>query len=228
MQTLWLARHAHRLDFIQPEWFDTAVYRYDPPLSEEGVDRSISLAQEFSRVRIDRIYTSPFLRTIQTADPLARLLQLPIRLEWGLCEWLCQDWTSGFPKTTPMADLITHYPYIDATYNSLVLPCYPETIAELDARIAMIADKLIEGNGQNILAIGHKGSILGIAAALTGDDAWRAEDLACGGVIKLVRQDRLSSGNWVETPCCANGRLRQQHGFAGADFSLPVCAVTKH
>jgi broad specificity phosphatase PhoE len=192
MQTLWLVRHAHRLDFIQPEWFDTAVYRYDPPLSDEGFDRSISLAQQFSQVRIDRIYTSPFLRTIQTADPLARLLQLPIQLEWGLCEWLCQDWTSGFPETTPMEDLRRCYPNIDATYKSLVLPCYPETVAELDARIAMIADKLIQCNGENILAIAHKGSVLGIAAALTGDEAWKTDDLACSGVIKLVCQDGLS------------------------------------
>ena len=192
MQTLWLARHAHRLDFIQPEWFDTAVYRYDPPLSEEGVDRSISLAQEFSRVRIDRIYTSPFLRTIQTADPLARLLQLPIRLEWGLCEWLCQDWTSGFPETTPVEDLIRFYPNIDVAYKSLVLPCHPETAAELDTRIAIIAGKLIESNCENILAIAHKGSVLGMAAALTGDNTWKAYDLACGEAIKLVCQDGLS------------------------------------
>jgi broad specificity phosphatase PhoE len=192
MQTLWLVRHAHRLDFIQPGWFDTAVYRYDPPLSDEGFDRSISLSQEFSQVRLDRIYTSPFLRTIQTADPLARLLQLPIRLEWGLCEWLCQDWTSGFPETTPVEDLRQCYPNIDATYKSLVLPCYPETVAELDARIAMIADKLMQCNGENILAIAHKGSVLGIAAALTGDDDWKTYDLACGGVIKLVCQDGLS------------------------------------
>jgi broad specificity phosphatase PhoE len=189
MQTLWLVRHAHRLDFIQPEWFDTAVYRYDPPLSDEGFDRSLSLAQDFSQVQIDRIYTSPFLRTIQTVDPLARLLQFPIRLEWGLCEWLCQHWTSEFPKTTPVADLIAHYPYIDATYKSLVLPCYPETAAELDARIAMIADKLIEGKDRNILAIGHKGSILGIAAALTGENEWRDYNLPCGGIIKLIGSD---------------------------------------
>jgi broad specificity phosphatase PhoE len=192
MQTLWLVRHARRLDFIQPEWFDTAVYRYDPPLSDEGIERAISLAQEFSQVRIDRIYTSPFLRTIQTADPLARLLQLPIRLEWGLCEWLCQDWTSGFPETNPVEDLIRSHPNIDVAYKSLVLPCYPETAAELDARIAIIAGKLVQGNGENILAIAHKGSVLGMVAALTGDDAWKTADLACGRVIKLVCKDRLS------------------------------------
>jgi broad specificity phosphatase PhoE len=193
MQILWLVRHAHRLDFIQPEWFDTATYRYDPPLSAAGFDRSNSLAHQLSQVRIDRIYTSPFLRTIQTADPLARLLQLPIRLEWGLCEWLCQDWTDGFPETTPVDESIRYYPNIDDAYQSLVIPCYPENIQELDARIAIIAGKLVQSNSGNVLAIAHKGSVLGIAAALTGNDNWKTYDLACGEVIKLVCQD----GRWL-------------------------------
>lgn len=194
MQTLWLVRHAHRLDFVQPEWFNTATYRYDPPLSVEGFDRANSLAQQLSQVQIERIYTSPFLRTIQTADPLARLLQLPIRLEWGLCEWLCQDWTDGFPETTPINESIRCYPNIDDAYQSLVIPCYPEDIQELDARIVTIAGKLVQGNSENSLAIAHKGSVLGIAAALTGDDNWKNYDLACGDVIKLMCKDERWSG----------------------------------
>jgi broad specificity phosphatase PhoE len=195
MQTLWLIRHAHRLDFVQPEWFDTATYRYDPPLSIEGLDRSRSLAKQFSQVRIDKIYTSPFLRTIQTVDPLARSLQLSIQLEWGLCEWLCQDWTSGFPETNPIDELMLLYPNIDDAYQSLVIPCYPETAKELDARIAIIADKLVQSNCENILAIAHKGSVLGIVAALTGNQHWRTYDLPCGGIIKLV----CSDGRWLSS-----------------------------
>jgi broad specificity phosphatase PhoE len=195
MQTLWLVRHAHRLDFIQPEWFDTAIYPYDPPLSTQGFDRARAIATELSRVQIDRIYTSPFLRTIQTADPLARLLQLPIQLEWGLCEWLCQDWTSGLPETTPVKNLLGFHPNIDAAYKSLVIPCYPETSEELDARIINIAYKLMQGNCQNILAIAHKGSVLGIAAALTGNDDWKTYDLPCGGMIKLICTD----GRWLSS-----------------------------
>ena len=196
MQTLWLVRHAHRLDFVQPEWFDKAIYPYDPPLSTQGCDRSLELATAFSEVKIERIFTSPFLRTIQTADPLARLLQLPIQLEWGLCEWLCQDWTLGLPQTTPVDELMRCYPNIVASYQSQVMPRYPETITELDARIAMIADKLIQCNDRDMLAIAHKGSVLGIVAALTGDLNWKTYDLACGGVIKLVCNE---DGRWLSS-----------------------------
>ncbi len=190
MQTIWLVRHAHRLDFIQPEWFETALHPYDPPLSPEGIERSIALAKELSRAPIDLIYTSPFLRTVQTVDPLARILELPIRLEWGLCEWLCRDWTTALPETLTIDELRLDYPNIDPVYRSLVLPCYPETHVELDARLNIIADKLVLDPSRNILAIAHKGSVLGIVAALTGDDRWRTYELACGEVIKLVREAR--------------------------------------
>jgi broad specificity phosphatase PhoE len=186
MQTVRLMRHADRLDFIQPEWFDTALYPYDPPLAPSGLNFAISLAQDLSLSPIEQIFTSPFLRTIQTAAPLARMLQIPIQLEWGLCEWLCQSWTLGFPATTPIDELIQDYPSIDRNYQSLVLPCYPETIEALDARTKIIAHKLVQSNVKNILAIAHKGSVLGIAAALTGDDNWRTHDLPCGGTIELV------------------------------------------
>jgi broad specificity phosphatase PhoE len=194
MQTIWLMRHADRLDFIQPEWFETALYPYDPPLAPSGLDLAIALAQDLSWSSIEQILTSPFLRTIQTAAPLARRLQLPIQLEWGLCEWLCQDWTLAFPATTPIDELMRDYPNIDRNYQSLVLPCYPETSEALDARIHIIAHKLVQSNFKNILAIAHKGSVLGIAAALTGDANWRTHDLPCGGMIKLVLVD---SGQWT-------------------------------
>ncbi|MFM2302956.1 MAG: hypothetical protein RLZZ135_359 [Cyanobacteriota bacterium] len=190
MQTLWLVRHAQRLDFVRPEWFETATYPYDPPLSVEGLARSIVIAERLSQLSIDLIFTSPFLRTIQTVDPLAQKLGLPIRLEWGLCEWLCQDWTSALPETTPLDTLMIDYPNIDSAYQSLVIPCYPETQAELDARIHILTQKLVCSHSQNMLAIAHKGSVLGIAAALTGDDVWRTYDLPCGAIIKLVRSEQ--------------------------------------
>jgi broad specificity phosphatase PhoE len=194
MQTFWLVRHAHRLDFIEPEWFESAIYPYDPPLSPQGHDRAAWLAQKFSDLKVDRIYTSPFLRTIQTADPLARSLKLPIQLEWGLCEWLCRDWTTELPKTTPIDELLQNYPNIDAGYQSLLVPCYPETTDALNIRLNTISQKLSLGNGDRAIAIAHKGSVLGIVAALTRNDDWRAYDLPCGGIIKLVNDGDRWSG----------------------------------
>ncbi len=193
MQTLLLVRHADRLDFIQPEWFETALRRYDPPLAQIGFDLALSLAHELSQASIGQIFASPFLRTIQTAAPLARLLELPIQLEWGLCEWLCQDWTTAFPATMPIDELMMDYP-IDQSYQSLVVPGYPETKTQLQKRTKMIAHKLVQSTSENMLAIAHKGSILGIAAALTRNNDWLTQELLCGERIELVRD----GANWRE------------------------------
>lgn len=194
MQTLWLVRHAHRLDFLEPEWFETAIYRYDPPLSPQGVDRASTLASELSQIPIDRLFSSPFLRSIQTAEPLARLLELPIQLEWGLCEWLCQDWSTELPQTTPVEELVKLYPNIDPSYQSLILPCYPETLAQLRTRVLSIAHKLVLCNCERVVAIAHKGSVLGIVAALTGEAKWLSYDLACGEMIEVVGDGDRWSG----------------------------------
>jgi broad specificity phosphatase PhoE len=48
----------------------------DIPLSEAGFERAQTLARVVSDAGISAIYTSKFLRTIQTAEPSARLLGL--------------------------------------------------------------------------------------------------------------------------------------------------------
>lgn len=103
------------------------------------------------------------------------------------------------PKTLSIDELRSDYPNIDLAYQSLVLPCYPETHDELDARTSILAHALVRNNAQNILAIAHKGSVLGMIAALTGNDAWQNYDLHCGEAIKLVRVDdewRLEIVDW--------------------------------
>jgi len=59
--TVFLVRHAEKED----------VPKQDPPLKKEGVARSQELARILSTAGIKAIYTSQFLRTKQTAEPLA-------------------------------------------------------------------------------------------------------------------------------------------------------------
>ncbi len=58
--TVFLVRHAEKED--EP--------KQDPPLKKEGVTRSQELARILSTANIKAIYTSQFLRTKQTAEPL--------------------------------------------------------------------------------------------------------------------------------------------------------------
>jgi len=62
--TVFLVRHAEK-DTSPPE---------DPPLLEAGTLRSQELARMLAKAGIKAIYTSQFLRTKQTAEPLAKQL----------------------------------------------------------------------------------------------------------------------------------------------------------
>jgi phosphohistidine phosphatase SixA len=66
--TVYLVRHAERAD--EP--------RQDPPLNEKGTARSQELARILSKANIKAIITSQFLRTKQTAEPLAKLASVPV------------------------------------------------------------------------------------------------------------------------------------------------------
>ena len=133
-QTVWIARHGNRLDFVNPEWFDTAVRRYDPPLSEDGFVQAAELGQRLKTANISQIFASPFLRTIQTANEIAQILNLPIKLEAGLGEWHNPDWMSQTPETHPQEFLAERYPRIDWSYQSYLTPNYPETKADVNRR----------------------------------------------------------------------------------------------
>jgi len=66
--TVFLVRHAEKADGQNP----------DPPLKQEGVARSKDLARILSTANIKAIYTSQFIRTKQTAEPLATKISVSV------------------------------------------------------------------------------------------------------------------------------------------------------
>ena len=66
--TVFLVRHAERAQ--EPA--------QDPPLTEAGRARAEALARLLSGAGVKAVYTSQFARTKQTAEPLAKLLGVPV------------------------------------------------------------------------------------------------------------------------------------------------------
>lgn len=165
-QTVWIARHGNRLDFVNPQWFNDAERRYDPPLSEDGVVQAQELAARLKPEKIRYIFASPFLRTIQTANEVATILDLPIYLEWGFCEWLNPQWMEQMPETHPSEWLQKHFPKIDWTYESYLKPSYPEALEELNQRTANTIQHLVSTIDEDVLIVGHGGSVFGVTKGL--------------------------------------------------------------
>ena len=189
-QTVWIARHGNRLDFVNPEWFNTAERRYDPPLSQDGFVQAQELGKRLKTAKIEHIFASPFLRTIQTANEVAEILDLSIKLEAGLSEWHNPEWMSEHPEIQPKEILAQNYPRIDWNYNSLVIPKYPESEAEVNQRTKDVANKIVSQFSDDILLVGHGASVWGTTAGLLGGKPNINASLCC--LVKLIRHQN----NW--------------------------------
>ncbi|MCT7956213.1 histidine phosphatase family protein [Laspinema palackyanum] len=187
-QIVWIARHANRLDFVNPEWFNTAERRYDPPLSADGFLQAQELAERLKGERINHVFASPFLRTVQTANQVAEILDLPLKLEWGLCEWLNPEWMTEMPETLPPDELARKFPRIDLSYHSRIVPKYPEYDPVCLERAGETARQLAEEFSGEILLVGHGASVIGATMGLAVDAAETELSAGLCCLYKLVRQ----------------------------------------
>ncbi len=171
LRTIWLARHGARQDSMYPGWRHTAERPDDTPLAKEGHQQARETGQ-FLRQQggVDVIYTSPFLRAVETAGNVAEILDVPIRIEPGLCEVLNPDWFQTKPECLSPADLAERYPWIELHYVPRVHPTYPEYEArgDVNERCRKTVHALLEDTWERSLWVGHGASVGGVAWALTG------------------------------------------------------------
>ncbi|HMP88618.1 MAG TPA: histidine phosphatase family protein [Kiritimatiellia bacterium] len=116
-RTIYIVRHGLRMDSKNPEWRLNADYPQDPALSARGFQQAYDLAQHLKDSGIRHIYSSPYLRARQTAQPLADMIDVPVQIEDGLREWLNPEWTKEPPRLCEYLNL----------EHSLVRPSFPET-----------------------------------------------------------------------------------------------------
>jgi broad specificity phosphatase PhoE len=187
-QIVWIARHGNRLDFVNPGWFNTAARPYDPPLSEDGVIQAQKLGKRLMGSGIKQIFASPFLRTVQTANCVAEFLDLPIKLESGLSEWLNPAWMISNPERHSMTELKQLFPRIDSSYRSRVIADYPETLFDVNKRTAQTALHLTREFAEDMLLVGHGASVVGATWGLVDGTPPVKATLCC--LVKLVRQEQ--------------------------------------
>ena len=90
-QTLWIVRHAERIDAVNPDWKKSAAEPENPPLTDKGL-RQAQCTAEFIATDISKqillrsknqekvvkqrisVLSSPFLRCVQTAQKIYRQL----------------------------------------------------------------------------------------------------------------------------------------------------------
>ena len=167
-RAVWLVRHASRRDFDEPGWAATAARPEDPPLSESGRREAWRIGRRLAAEPVAHVFASPFLRAVETGCAVAEALELPLKVEAGLSEWLSADWFPAPPRLLPLASLLGHCRRIDADYRPSGDARHGESGIEALRRAGRTALALARGFPGDLVLVGHGASVLGAAAGLLG------------------------------------------------------------
>ncbi len=171
-RNLYFVRHGMRADFENPSWRDTADNPHDTPLSPTGLAQADDVAAALADARIDRVFSSPFLRALETAHPLAAALDAPLCIEPGLCEWLNPAWFSAPPRWMSVTDAAARFPRVDTGYEPALIPEFPELVEteHVFARVRRTLDLVLARHSSGNLAFFAHGASLaqGIAGLIGG------------------------------------------------------------
>ncbi|KAL3132092.1 hypothetical protein ABBQ32_008702 [Trebouxia sp. C0010 RCD-2024] len=167
---IFITRHGERADLADERWLAQAEVADDPPLTEQGLQQAYELGRRLQAEDIRQIYSSPFLRTVQTAQEVAGCLRgdISICIEAGLAEgMLTRLFPDGRPNFRSAEELKLLCKNVDPAYKSLICLNFPEDYDESQERCKQIACHLAERHKhENILLVAHGLSVEYLATAL--------------------------------------------------------------
>jgi len=147
---------------------------FESPLIPKGHYNAKNLYGSMNRKKIDVIYSSPFLRTIQTADFYSKMKNLPINIDYSIAEFVAfQDrhnmysinnyiipevWRSNFNINT--TNMIKNDYILNETINECILRVY---------KFLDYLNKKYKDTDKNILIVTHM-SIVNIILGLQSDN----------------------------------------------------------
>ena len=140
MKKIYFVRHSLR-DFTIRE--DKEV-----PLTVEGLDLAKKLTPFFINKNIASIYTSPYLRAIQTIEPTAKLLDVKMIVEEELRERSVGEWVENFSEFST-----NQWHDFDFKLSN------GESLNEVKQRMLTIYNKILKQEKSNIIISGHGTSL---------------------------------------------------------------------
>lgn len=166
-QRVWIARHANRKDFADPDWATSADRPHDPGLSPDGLKQAQQLGRRVVSLDVDRIFASPFLRAVQTAHQVASIAEDAVFLEPGLGEWQNPDWFDGLAAPLDATTLADRFERVDLGHEPCRQPEYPESKHAALSRLGATARCLVEHHSEEtLLLVGHGITVLGVLHGL--------------------------------------------------------------
>ena len=143
---IYLVRHGERMDFNEKKEWDSewpkraanlGLEQEDAPLTERGHAQARKTAELISR-NVKNVYTSPFLRCVQTAEAISKSLGCELIRTADLTEWMNPEWFGRDDYGFFEKRHLTTFPPIFAPG----LPKIPESWTEAMERMNAILDNL--------------------------------------------------------------------------------------
>ena len=122
------------------------------PLTKEGLDQSKKLVKVLTKEKIDTIYSSPFIRTLQTIYPYAKKNNLPINVDYSLSEIQHPIIIAEKSYQITLPQYIADSFNISSEYTSTMNPSdysYPEDDKIVEKRVKKFMTKLVTDNINN-------------------------------------------------------------------------------
>lgn len=147
------------------------------PLTKKGLENSIELIDYLKKENIIKVYSSPFIRTLQTVYPFVKVSNLKINLEYGLVELHHQDLIPKKAVGITLPEYLAESFCCNLDYKSIIKHTdiiYPEKDKDVCLRTKRILKKIIEEHldidDARILLVTHQS--------------------VCAEILKIVNQDR--------------------------------------
>jgi len=178
------------------------------PLTSTGLENSEKLIEILAKHKINKIYSSPFIRTLQTIYPYCNRYELKVNLEYSLCEiqhpHIIPEKSYQVRLPTYMAETFNY----NSNYKSLFDPInftYPEDEDTVSSRVRSFLQALFNNRlnkSDNILIVSHQvvcNDILKIVTKkMKGVDISTSFNYPRGGLTQVFDKDEwlFETINW--------------------------------
>ena len=137
-------------------------------LTKKGMYNSEKLKYTLNNIDFDIIYTSPFLRTIQTILPYCKQFNKKLNIEYSLYECTNDQRFNNDNYHQSYNDLKKYIPKLDDYVNSVYYPVidkiiFPETINTYKKRLFDFSEFVInkyKNTNKNILFVTHMSPVI--------------------------------------------------------------------
>lgn len=191
-QSVFLTRHGQRIDAVVKDWKSLPGCPGSLHLSPHGIEQARALARRLAGERVVHIFASPFYRTVQTANVIAELLDVPVCVERGVCEFLQPRYFPGPLVVPPPEELARTFTRVDLSYRSMMDPQPPETEEDCYRRAGEAMRQLAVACGGSFLIVSHGKPIRGMVYGLLGARPELNASVECG----LTQLSRTTDG-WL-------------------------------